>query len=100
MRREMGYNVTNTNLRVKYLTAEEIEPELKTRPAVSTRKRFRSFDDTIDPEKRMKLDAELRGIVSAESLPEPVVMELAAPVVAQPSAPPKKRITINLKAKK
>ncbi|CAG9326251.1 unnamed protein product [Blepharisma stoltei] len=100
MRREMGYNVTNTNLRVKYLTAEEIEPELKARPGVSTRKRFRSFDDTIDPEKRMKLDAELRGIVSAESLPEPVVMELAAPAVTQPSAPPKKRITINLKAKK
>lgn len=99
MRREMGYNVANTNLRVKYMTSDDIDPKLK---AINTsvRKRYRSYDDSIDPEKRMKMEAELRGMLSAESLPEPVVMELAASGIEAPQAAPKKRITLNLKSKK
>ena len=87
MRKENGYNVNNTNLRVKFLTAEEISEEIGKVNNFSIRKRFRSFDDSIDPEKKLKLDGENK-ILGAENLPEPIVMSL--PAVVTNTAPPKK----------
>lgn len=94
MRRENGYNVANCNLRVKYLESSDLEEEIKRMPNPSIKKRFRSFDDSADPEKKAKLD----DGKTLESLPEPVVtsIQIANPVVVGQQ----KKLTFNFKSKK
>ena len=97
MRRENGYNVNNTNLRVKFLTSEELlaEESMKKQDN-SVRKRFRSFDDSIDPEKKMKMEGEIK-LLGSENLPEPIVMSLPT---LPASTTTQKKLTFNFKPKK
>jgi hypothetical protein len=64
-------------------------------PNPSIKRRFRSFDNTVDPEKKQKLEGEDKNL-SSENLPVPVVMSL--PVIPQSNGPQKK-LTFNFKNK-
>ena len=97
MRRENGYNINNTNLRVKFLTSEDLAAEESVKVSEnSVRKRFRSFDSSIDPEKKMKIEGELKA-GSAENLPEPIVMSLPTLPVNNNT---QKKLVFNFKNKK
>ena len=97
MRRENGYNINNTNLRVKFLTSEDLADEEGVRVNEnSVRKRFRSFDSSIDPEKKMKIEGELKS-GGAENLPEPIVMSIPTLPVNNST---QKKLVFNFKNKK
>jgi transcriptional accessory protein Tex/SPT6 len=98
LRRDNGYNITNTNLKVQYLTADQIPSELKT-PTHSVRKRFRSIDETMDPSKKLKLEEGATvPVSSADLFKAPVIVDIN--VTEEPAPQPTKPILkVNLKKK-
>jgi poly(A) polymerase len=92
LRRENKFELANCNLRVKYLEADQLVDEVRRMPNPSIKKRFRSFDDSIDPEKKAKLEEGK----SNELMPEPVVTNVQ---VVNPVVGPQKKLVFNLKKK-
>mmetsp|Transcript_7481 Transcript_7481/g.11020 ORF Transcript_7481/g.11020 Transcript_7481/m.11020 type:complete len:548 (-) Transcript_7481:23-1666(-) len=85
----------NNNLRFRYLMSEqvaEVKPETNT-----IRKRFRSFDESMDPLKKQKLEGEGGAYPFDENFLEPKVVELKAP--EEISQPKKKRLSFKFKPK-